>query len=85
MIFLGREISEQRDYSDKIAEEIDEEVRQLIHNAYTKATELLTNNSKKLAQIAKYLITYETVEGDALQNLFDSSPIELEEAGELTG
>lgn len=85
LVFLGREISEQRDYSDRIAEEIDEEVRQLIHNAYTKATELLTNNSKKLAQIAKYLITYETVEGDALQNLFDSSPIELEEAGELTG
>ena len=82
LVFLGREISEQRDYSDRIAEEIDEEVRQLILNSYTKANELLTSNSKKLAQIAEYLVTYETVEGDALQTLFDSAPNELEEVGE---
>ena len=82
MVFLGREISEQRDYSDKIAEEIDEEVLDLIHSARAKANELLTTNSNKLAQIANYLMTYETVEGDALQNLFDSAPTdELEEIG----
>ena len=74
MIFLGREISEQRDYSDKVAEEIDEEVHKLIQSAYDKATEVLKANKAKLAQIAEYLVTNETVEGKELKELFESDP-----------
>ena len=73
LIFLGREISEQRDYSDKTAEEIDGEVHNLIDDAYNTATKLLTANRAKLVQIAKYLIINETVEGNALEELFNSS------------
>ena len=69
MIFLGREISEQRDYSDKVAEEIDAEVYKLIQSAYDKATEVLKANKAKLVQIAEYLVTNETVEGKELKEL----------------
>ena len=79
LVFLGREISEQRDYSDKIAEAIDNEVHELIQNAYTTATDLLTTHSGKLAQISMYLIENETVEGDLLEELFDSDVPPLDE------
>ena len=78
LIFLGREISEQRDYSDKIAEEIDQEVHNLIQTAYDKATEVLTKHRAKLAQIANYLKENETVEGKELAQLFDSEAPEIE-------
>ena len=78
MIFLGREISEQRDYSDKIAEEIDEEVHKLIQSAYEQATEILKSNKSKLAQIANYLVVNETVEGKELTELFESDPSNAE-------
>jgi cell division protease FtsH len=74
MVFLGREIGEQRDYSDKIAEQIDEEVHQLIQSAYQQATEILQSNKMKLAQIANYLVINETVEGKELAELFNSDP-----------
>ena len=79
MVFLGREISEQRDYGDKIADEIDEAVRKLIEDAYQTARTVLTINKAKLVQISKYLITNESVEGNALEELFASEPPPLEE------
>ena len=72
MIFLGREISEQRDYSDRVAEEIDAEVHTLLEEAYELARETLSKANDKLHQVAKYLIEHETVEGDTLQALFSS-------------
>ena len=79
LVFLGREISEQRDYSDKIAEAIDNEVHNLIQHAYITATDLLTTHRDKLAQISNYLIDNETVEGDDLKELFDSDAPELDD------
>ena len=72
LVFLGREISEQRNYGDRVAETIDDEVYGLIDNAYRTAKRLLTANVDSLTQVAKYLITNETVEGDALNELFKS-------------
>jgi cell division protease FtsH len=83
LVFLGREISEQRDYSDKTAEEIDDEVHTLIQTAYDAATELLDTHKAKLAQIANYLITNETVEGPELAELFASTSPEFEELTEI--
>ena len=82
MVFLGREISEQRDYSDKIAEEIDQEVHNLIQTAYNKAREILTTHRAKLTQIAGYLIANETVEGSLMEELFDSPSPSIEELAE---
>ncbi len=74
LVFLGREISEQRDYSDSVAQAIDEEVKHLVDTAYAKAKDLLSTNIKKLEQVSRYLIENETVEGEQLQELL-SSPV----------
>ena len=70
LVFLGREIAEERDYSDKVAEEIDQEVRSLIGAAYGKATTILETDREKLRSIADYLIKHESVEGETLEALF---------------
>lgn len=64
MIFLGREISEQRDYSEAVAEEIDSEVRSLITHAYDEAKHLLSENRTKLDILAQRLLEVETIDSD---------------------
>ncbi len=82
MVFLGREISEQRDYSDKVAEEIDDEVRALILSGYATATDLLTRYKDKLKEIADYLVVNETVEGKALEDLLNVQTPSLDSIGD---
>ena len=72
LVFLGREISEQRNYSDSVAETIDEEVRSLIDDALQTARRLLTEHRAKLTQLARHLLSHETVEDDELRDLFNS-------------
>lgn len=83
LVFLGREISEQRDYSDKIAQDIDEEVYSLVENAYQTATKVITDNRSKLSQLARHLIAHETVEGDELKEILD--PDEKEDGAAPAG
>ncbi len=71
LVFLGREISEQRDYSDKVAEQIDDEVHAIIQQAHETAKKILTENKPKLIQIAEQLINQETIEGEGLEALFN--------------
>jgi len=71
LIFLGREISEQRDYGDKIADEIDEEVRNVIQRAYDTAKQVLTTNKDKLRQLAQELIAHETLDEPELNKIFE--------------
>jgi len=76
MVFLGREISEQRDYSEKVAKLIDDEVHQIIQEAYNTAKKIVTENKEKLIQIAEKLIAQETLEGEELEALFhEPSPV----------
>ena len=74
MVFLGREISEQRDYSDMIAEQIDDEVHSLIRGAYETATRILTDNKPNLDHISHYLIENETIEGENFAEVFNNPP-----------
>ena len=62
MVFLGREISEQRDYSDAIAEKIDDEVRHIIDMQYDLARKTLVDNRETLDVIANKLLEVETLE-----------------------
>jgi len=80
MVFLGREITEQRDYSEKVAQDIDEEVQHIILEAYAVCRQVLTDNYAKLVQIARYLMANETVEGKDLDELFKSDAPPLEGA-----
>jgi len=70
MVFLGREITEQRDYSEKVAQEIDEEVYAIIQHAQNEARRLLTENKKRLIHITKKIIAQETIEGKELELAF---------------
>jgi cell division protease FtsH len=70
LIFLGREISEQRDYSEKTALQIDNEVNKLIGQAYEKATQILNANKDRLIHIAQYLIARENLDGEELERAF---------------
>jgi len=70
LVFLGREISEQRDYGDKVADEIDEEVYAVIQRAYKTTKRILTRNKAKLRELAKELIARETLDEPELDRLF---------------
>jgi cell division protease FtsH len=71
MVFLGREISEQRDYSDAIAEKIDEEVRQIIDEQYNQATEILTTHREQLDIVAHELLDRETLDAEEFVALIE--------------
>ncbi|MFC1892955.1 ATP-dependent zinc metalloprotease FtsH [Chloroflexota bacterium] len=73
LVFLGREISEQRDYSERIAQQIDEEVHALVEDASAVAKRILTENKAKLVQLTERLITQETLEGEELEALFNGT------------
>ena len=70
MIFLGRELGEQKHYSERVASEIDAEVKKLIDAAYATATGLLKKKKAKLAELADTLIKDETIEGKEFDALF---------------
>ena len=76
MVFLGKEISETRNYSEKVAEQIDDEVRSIIAGAHTRATELLTKHRKLLDKLVEVLMEEETLEGKSLTRLLESDPKE---------
>jgi cell division protease FtsH len=70
LIFLGREISEQRDYSESVAEKIDQEVRELVNDAYLQAKSLLTKYRKELDAIAEKLLEAETLSREEFERIF---------------
>ena len=72
MVFLGREISEQRNYSDAVALQIDEEVHRIIDEAHARALAVVTEHFDKLEAIALLLIREETIDDEQLERLFDT-------------
>jgi len=70
LIFLGREISEQRDYSEAVAEEIDSEVRLLVNNAYSQARQILNLYRAELDAVARRLLEMETISRDEFEKIF---------------
>jgi cell division protease FtsH len=71
MVFLGREISEQRNYSDEVAAKIDAEVRDIIDRAYARAKVALETHRDVLDRLADLLVEKETIEHDEFEALFD--------------
>lgn len=70
-VFLGRDYSQGRNYSENVAAEIDEEVRELIENAYERAKDILELHRDKLDQVANYLMEHEKIGGDEFKKLMD--------------
>jgi cell division protease FtsH len=75
MVFLGREISEQRDYSDAVAEQIDAQVMAIIEEQYERARELLEKNREKLDLVATTLLDVETLEAEDFVALLEGKDI----------
>lgn len=71
LVFLGRDISEQKNYSERVSLEIDREVRAIIQKAYGVTKGILTEKKAKLVQIAQTLVNDETLEGETLEKLFN--------------
>jgi len=72
LIFLGREISEQRDYSENVAEKIDKEVRSIVNDAYREAKQILTDYREKLDAVATKLLEVETLSKEEFEKIFPS-------------
>ncbi|MFZ6021496.1 MAG: ATP-dependent zinc metalloprotease FtsH [Chloroflexota bacterium] len=70
LIFLGREISEQRDYSEAVAEQIDAEVRRLVNDAYQQARQILIEYRDKLDAVAQRLLEVETISREEFERIF---------------
>jgi cell division protease FtsH len=70
LVFLGREISETKDYSERTSLEIDREIDRIINEASTLATKILTENMDLLTKLSEALISRETLDTDELEALF---------------
>ena len=70
MVFLGRELAEQRNYSEEVAEQIDAEVHHIVDNAHQRARQLLSTNLDKLHAVAKALLERETLDNDEFEQVF---------------
>ncbi len=69
MIFLGREISEQRNYSEETAREIDAEVKRLVETAHLRARRILEENIEVLHEMANKLLEVETLGGEEMREI----------------
>ncbi len=75
LVFLGREISEQRDYSEHIAEKIDAAIQSIVQDAYKKAKDILNRYREELDQVADKLLEFETLSADEFYKIFPT-PVE---------
>ncbi|MCI3281648.1 ATP-dependent zinc metalloprotease FtsH3 [Synechococcus sp. PCC 6717] len=76
-VFLGRDIMAERDFSEETAATIDDEVRNLVDQAYRRAKEVLVNNRHVLDQIAQVLIEKETIDAEELQTILDRNDVKM--------
>lgn len=70
LVFLGRDLAEQRDYSEEVAEGIDAEVRSIVDKAYARVKTMLSENLNKLHAVASALMEQETLSHDEFEQIF---------------
>ena len=76
-MFLGRDINAERDFSEETAATIDDEVHNLVEQAYNRAKEVLVNNKHVLDKLAAMLIEKETVDSEELQELLANNDVKM--------
>ena len=72
-VFIGRTMSQGRSYSEAVAAQIDEEVKQVVNRAYERCEEILRANREALETVARYLLDHETMEREAFLAVFGES------------
>lgn len=84
LVFLGRDISRERNYSEEVAAMIDEEVRRLVDTSYEQAVEILSVHREKLDAVAGALLAKETLTKEQFEAIMEGRPFELESEAEVT-
>lgn len=79
-VFLGRDYNSSKTYSEVIASEIDSEMRAIIHSAYDRAQEILSEHKEQLTQVAEYLIKHEKINGEQFIKLMNGEDLDAVEA-----
>jgi len=79
-VFLGRDFTRNRNYSEEVANLIDNEIKRIVEGCYEKAKKILLENKEKLEEIAKLLLEKETIEGDELENILKNFQVQQENA-----
>lgn len=82
-IFLGKDFSTRRNYSEELASEIDKEIREIIEESYERAEQILKANLDKLNLIAEKLLEIETLDADQFEAIISGRPIEEKKIDEL--
>lgn len=78
-VFLGRDYSHSKNYSEDIAAEIDKEIKAIIDVAYKKAEEILTSHRDQLDLVANYLLEHEKIDGDDFEKLMSGNLSEIKD------
>jgi cell division protease FtsH len=78
-IFLGREISQHRDYSEDTAIKIDQEVKRIVEEGYSRAQKILEENKESLIRLAEALLEYETLDNGEIEALIKGQPMKPRE------
>jgi len=81
LVFLGKEIGEQRDYSEAVAQQIDEEVRRIVHTAHQRAHQVLAERREQLDTVARRLLEVETLEAEEFVAVLEGRPLPEPPAG----
>ncbi len=77
-IFLGREIAQHRDYSEDTAIKIDQEVKKIVSDQYTRAEKIISENRDAMVRLAEALLEHETLDGVQIRRVVAGLPIEIE-------
>ncbi|NLL92183.1 MAG: ATP-dependent zinc metalloprotease FtsH [Ruminococcaceae bacterium] len=72
-VFLGRDFTQSRNFSEKVAGDIDSEVRYIIENSYTKCRSVLEENINKLHEVAEALLEFEKIDADSFKKIMENS------------
>ena len=75
-VFLGRDYSQGRNYSENVAAEIDGEIRELIDTSYENAKQILLNHRDQLDKVAHYLMEHEKIDGDDFVKLMNGESLD---------
>jgi len=75
MVFLGKEISQHKDYSDKTAEQIDEEIKRIVSESYEKAKTIIEKNIDKLHSLARALLERESLSSDEIDSILGTGSL----------
>jgi len=79
-VFLGRDLGEERNYSEEIASKIDAEVRQIIESCYERGRKILNDNWAKVERMVGSLLEYETVEAEEVKAILEGRPYKRRDA-----